>query len=238
MKIAILGYGKMGKEIEQQAQLRSHEIVEKVNSTNIEEWYKNPSKADVVIEFSNPKSAKQNLINCIEKGIPVVVGTTGWYDDFDEITSICKEKNGSLLYATNFSIGVNIFFEINKKLAELIAPYNDYEVLVEETHHIHKKDQPSGTAITLAEGILENLPTKKQWVNKHAANKEDLSVISYRIDEVPGTHQITYSSEIDTITIKHEAHNRKGFALGAVVAAEWILNKKGIFTMQDVLTQS
>jgi 4-hydroxy-tetrahydrodipicolinate reductase len=238
MKIAILGYGKMGKEIEQQAQLRSHEIVEKVNSTNIEEWYKNPSKADVVIEFSNPKSAKQNLINCIEKGIPVVVGTTGWYDDFDEIASICKEKNGSLLYATNFSIGVNIFFEINKKLAELIAPYNDYEVLVEETHHIHKKDQPSGTAITLAEGILEYLPAKKQWVNKHATKKEDLSVISYRIDEVPGTHQITYSSEIDTITIKHEAHNRKGFALGAVVAAEWILNKKGIFTMQDVLTQS
>jgi 4-hydroxy-tetrahydrodipicolinate reductase len=133
---------------------------------------------------------------------------------------------------------VNIFFEINKKLAELIAPYNDYEVLVEETHHIHKKDQPSGTAITLAEGILEYLPAKKQWVNKHATKKEDLSVISYRIDEVPGTHQITYSSEIDTITIKHEAHNRKGFALGAVVAAEWILNKKGIFTMQDVLTQS
>jgi len=236
MNIALIGYGKMGKAIEEIAVQRGHKIVLKIDDENLSDFTKdNVTKADVAIEFTGPHSAYNNIRGVIEFGVPVVSGSTGWTERIDEINKICKEKNGSFLYASNFSVGVNIFFELNKKLASLMALHNEYDLTVEEIHHTQKKDEPSGTAISLAEQIMGQLPQKKKWVNYKSEKEEELSIISKREDPAPGTHSIKYSSPIDDIEITHTAHNRKGFALGAVVGAEFIRNKKGIFTMKEVL---
>ncbi|HEY8893721.1 MAG TPA: 4-hydroxy-tetrahydrodipicolinate reductase [Niastella sp.] len=236
MKIALIGYGKMGHAIEEIALQRGHEIVLKVGIENIEDnTIENIQKADVAIEFTSPEIAFDNVIKCLDAGVPVVSGSTGWLQRFDEAKAYCTKKNGALLYASNFSVGVNIFFAINKRLAELIAPHSEYNVSLTEIHHTQKKDAPSGTAITLADGILRYLRRKKTWVNHETNNPEELPIISERIDPAPGTHSITYTSDIDDIEIKHTAHNRKGFATGAVLAAEFLQNKKGIYSMSDVL---
>jgi 4-hydroxy-tetrahydrodipicolinate reductase len=236
MKIALIGYGKMGKAIEQIALQRGHEIVLKVGIENLEDnTIENIRKADVAIEFTGPESAFENVIRILDAGVPVVCGSTGWLSQYEEATKHCTDKNGALLYASNFSVGVNIFFAVNKRLAELMAAHPDYEVSLTEVHHTQKRDAPSGTAITLAEQILANNNQKKQWVNQPSANASDLAIISERIDPAPGTHVITYTSGIDDIEIKHTAHNRQGFATGAVLAAEYLANRKGIFTMSDVL---
>lgn len=236
MKIALIGYGKMGKAIEEIALQRGHEIVLKVGIENLEEnTIPNIRKADVAIEFTGPESAFENVTRCIEAGVPVVCGSTGWLARYEEAKNFCIVHKGALLYASNFSVGVNIFFAINKRLAELMAPHQEYEVSLTEVHHTEKKDAPSGTAITLAEQILDRNTRKKQWVNQPSSRPEDLVITSERVDPAPGTHVITYTSAIDDIEIKHTAHNRKGFATGAVLAAAFLYNKKGIFTMSDVL---
>lgn len=236
MKIALIGYGKMGHAIEEIALQRGHEIVLKIGIENIQDnTLENIRKADVAIEFTGPEIAFDNVIKCLEAGVPVVSGSTGWLQRFDEAKAYCTKQNGALLYASNFSVGVNIFFAINKKLAELMAPHKEYDVLLTEIHHTQKKDAPSGTAITLAESILQSIEQKKKWVNEVSNKPEELQIISERIDPAPGTHTITYTSDIDDIEIKHTAHNRKGFATGAVLAAEFLHNKKGIYSMSDVL---
>ena len=236
MNIALIGYGKMGKAIEEIALERGHTIVLKVNDENLEDFIKeNIVKADVAIEFSGPHSAYDNIKAVIDFGVPVVSGSTGWTKRIDEINKHCDEKKGAFLYASNFSVGVNIFFELNKKLAALIAPHTEYTVSMEEIHHTQKKDAPSGTAITLAEQILEQLSQKKKWVNYASSDTAELPILSKREDPAPGTHSIKYSSAIDDIEIIHTAHNRQGFALGAVLAAEFIKGKKGIFSMKEVL---
>ena len=236
MKIALLGYGKMGKEIEKIALERHHEIVLRADSkASREEIINGLSTADVAIEFSTPETAVENIFACFETHTPVVVGTTGWYNRYEEVKEKCLQTNNTLLAATNCSLGVNIFFEINKQLAKMMNNLQQYNVAVEEIHHIHKLDAPSGTAITIAEQIIDNIDRKKQWVNELSGNQEDLEIISVRESEVPGTHKVVYSSDIDDIEIMHKAHNRKGFAQGAVIAAEFIAGKKGIFTMKDVL---
>lgn len=236
MKIALIGYGKMGKAIEQIAIQRGHEIVLKVGIENLEDnTINNIRKADVAIEFTSPESAFENVIRCIEAGIPVVCGSTGWLKRYEEAKNTALVHKGALLYASNFSVGVNIFFAINKRLAELMAPHKEYDVAITEIHHTEKKDAPSGTAITLAEQILDKNHQKKQWVNNPSSQPQDLVILSERIDPAPGTHTITYKSDIDDIEIKHTAHNRKGFATGAVLAAEFLQHKKGIYTMSDVL---
>jgi 4-hydroxy-tetrahydrodipicolinate reductase len=236
MKIALIGYGKMGKIIEEIAVQRGHEIVLKIDEFNVADFTKeNISKADVAIEFTGPHSAYENVKKALEFGVPVVCGSTGWLDKMDAIIRLCNEKKGSFIYASNFSVGVNIFFEVNKKLASLIAAHKDYEVQLTEVHHTTKKDAPSGTAITLAEQVLENVKRKKSWVNHISDNPAELEIISERIDPAAGTHKVKYSSGIDDIEIIHTAHNRKGFALGAVLAAEFVKDKKGIFSMKDVL---
>ncbi len=236
MNIALIGYGKMGKAIEEIAIQRGHKIVLKIDDQNLSDFTReNVAKADVAIEFTGPHSAYNNIRGIIEFGVPVVSGSTGWTERMDEINKLCMERSGSFLYASNFSVGVNIFFELNKKLASLMAPHKDYTPTMEEIHHTQKKDAPSGTAITLAEQIMAELPQKKRWVNHKSDNEEELSIISKREDPAPGTHSIKYSSPIDDIEITHTAHNRKGFALGAVLGAEFIRNKKGIFTMKEVL---
>jgi 4-hydroxy-tetrahydrodipicolinate reductase len=236
MKIALIGYGKMGHAIEEIALQRGHEIVLKTGIENVQDnTLDNIRKADVAIEFTGPEIAFDNVIKCLEAGVPVVSGSTGWLQRFEEAKAFCNKQNGALLYASNFSVGVNIFFAINKKLAELMAPHSEYEVSLTEIHHTQKKDAPSGTAITLAEGIMKSLYQKKKWVNEPSKNREELQIISERIDPAPGTHIITYSSAIDDIEIKHTAHNRKGFATGAVLAAEFLHDKKGIYSMSDVL---
>ena len=236
MNIALIGYGKMGHMIEEVATQRGHKIVLKIDVTNQDDFTKqNISAANVAIEFTNPDSAFQNVIKCIEFHIPVVSGSTGWNQKLDEAKNYCKQTNGSFLHTSNFSVGVNIFFEINKLLAQLMASQPEYDVTMREIHHTAKKDAPSGTAVTLAEQILSNLPRKKNWVNKQSTANEELSIISERVDPAPGTHYVKYASEVDDIEIIHTAHSRKGFALGAVLAAEYISNKKGIFSMKDVL---
>lgn len=237
MKIGLLGYGKMGRAIEEIALQRGHEIVVRIGIENLEDrTAENIKNANVVIEFTGPDSAFDNLKLCIDAGVPVVCGSTGWLNKYEEIKKYCIEKNGALLYASNFSVGVNIFFALNKKLAELIKPHSSYEVELKEIHHTQKLDAPSGTAITLAEQILEQLPEKTKWVNEPSKDQSDLVIISERTDPAPGTHIINYHSEIDDITIMHTAHNRKGFATGAVLAAEFLNNnRKGIFSMKDVL---
>lgn len=236
MKIALIGYGKMGKAIEEVALQRGHEIVIKIDHDNLHEFTKEKmSEAEAAIEFTGPHSAYENVKKCLALGVPVVCGSTGWTERLEEMKKWGEEKNGSFIYSSNYSIGVNIFFEVNKKLAALMAPHPDYEVILEETHHTQKKDAPSGTAITLAEQVLAVIKRKKRWVNELSDLPEDLEIISQRIDPAPGTHSIKYSSAIDNIEIIHTAHNRKGFASGAVLAAEYIKDKKGFFTMKDVL---
>lgn len=226
----------MGHMIEEIALQREHEIVLKIDISNQHNLNKeNLSKADVAIEFTGPDSAFENVMKCIEHGIPVVSGSTGWNKKIEEAKKSCMEKNSSFLHASNFSIGVNIFFEVNKLLAKLMASQTDYDVMIKEIHHTQKKDAPSGTAVTLAEQILQNISRKKKWVNKASNSKEELSIISERTDPAPGTHHVKYQSEVDDIEIIHTAHSRKGFALGAVLAAEYIWDKKGIFSMKDVL---
>lgn len=236
MKIALIGYGKMGHAIEEIALQRKHSIVLKVSIDNTEDnTVENISKADVAIEFTGPDSAFDNINRCFEAEVPVVSGSTGWLNRYEEAVWNCKAQNGALLYASNFSIGVNIFFEVNKKLAQLMASQKDYNATIEETHHTQKKDAPSGTAITLAEQILAVNPFKKQLVNKESHKVSDLQIISKRTDPAPGTHRILYHSDTDDIEIIHTAHNRSGFALGAVLAAEFIYGRRGVFTMSDVL---
>ena len=236
MKLALIGYGKMGKAIEEMAVQRGHQIVLAIDQPNLHDFTsENISKANVAIEFTGPHTAFENVKGCIEFDVPVVCGSTGWTEKMDEIKKICSEKNGTFIYSSNFSVGVNIFFEVNKRLAALMSAHKEYEVLLEEIHHTQKKDAPSGTAITLAEQILEKIKRKKQWINELSENPQDLEIISQRIDTTPGTHTVKYSSVIDDIEIIHTAHNRKGFALGAVMAAEFIKDKKGFFSMKDVL---
>lgn len=236
MKIALIGYGKMGKAIEEIAISRGHEVILKCTSKNtIEEA--DFSLVDVAIEFTKPELAVKHIHFCLDKNIPLVVGTTGWNKELDSIKEKTKSINGSLLHASNFSVGVNIFFELNKKLAELMSGNSDYSASIEEIHHVQKLDAPSGTAITLAEGLIENNSNYSSWklADSNSENQNQLPIIAQRLPEVPGTHTIQYSSDIDSISITHEAHNRKGFALGAVIAAEWLKNKRGVFTMKDVL---
>lgn len=236
LRIVLVGYGKMGKAIEEIALQKGHAIVLKIDKENTSDLTpENLQQADVVIEFTGPETAFANIKTCLEAGIPVVSGSTGWLQHWDEMAEYCNSSTGTLLYASNFSIGVNIFFELNKKLAALMAPHQDYDASIEEVHHTQKLDAPSGTAITLAEQVLQTSATKKQWVNTTSETTADLSIISRREDPAPGTHHVKYSSPIDDIEIIHTAHSRKGFAGGAVLAAEFIRDKKGIFTMKDVL---
>lgn len=242
MKIALLGYGKMGKIIEKIAVSRKHEIVLTIDHDNLSDLTaENLQKADVAIEFSTPSTVLSNIGHCFKAGIPVVVGTTGWYDQVDAVKAQCEADNGAIIYGSNFSVGVNVFFQVNKMLAKLMSNYPYYDVQVEEIHHTQKLDSPSGTAITIAEGIIANLPGKNEWVNVLGdAGGEDnikanqLLIESHRIDSVPGTHTVIYDSEVDTIEFKHTAHNRNGFALGAVLAAEWMPGKKGFFSVSDM----
>jgi len=237
MNITLLGYGKMGHAIEEIAMQRGHTVVCKVGIENLQDRTPaNIRKADVVIEFSSPDSAYENVKLALENGVPVVCGSTGWLNRLDEIKELSEEKKAGFIYASNFSVGVNIFFELNKKLAQLMAPHKEYEVELKEIHHTQKLDAPSGTAITLAEQVMEKFSGKEKWVNHPSKQKNELVIISERVDPAPGTHIINYHSDIDDITITHTAHNRKGFATGAVLAAEFIAEKKhGIFTMKDVL---
>ncbi|MGJ1368772.1 4-hydroxy-tetrahydrodipicolinate reductase [Sphingobacterium spiritivorum] len=242
MKIVLLGYGKMGQLIEKFAQKRGHEVILVVDQHNRETLTaQDIQDADVAIDFSVPSGALENISLCFEASVPLVVGTTGWYDHLDEVKDICLETDQSLLYGSNFSIGVNIFFHINKMLAKAIQPYHQYDVQVEEIHHVHKLDAPSGTAITIAEGILNNSDIKQQWVNELVDDGDgiipkpnELLIESLRIEEVPGTHTVLYSSEVDQIEFKHTAHNREGFALGAVIAAEWLKGKKGFYQVTEM----
>lgn len=237
MKIVLLGYGKMGRAIEEIALQKGHEVVCKVGIENLEDrTAENVKKGDVVIEFSSPDSAYENVKLCIENGVPVVCGSTGWLDKYDEVKKLAEQKNGGLLYASNFSVGVNIFFAVNKKLAELMAPHKEYEVDLKEVHHTQKLDAPSGTAITLAQQVLNSIERKKKWVNEPSKKEDELVIISERTDPAPGTHIINYHSDIDDICITHTAHSRKGFASGAVLAAEFMAKKRhGVFSMKDVL---
>lgn len=242
MKVVILGYGKMGQLIEKFATKRGHEIFRIVDKDNRESISASDiADADVAIDFSEPAAALDNIHLCFEANLPIVVGTTGWYAHLDEVKSICEDENQTMLYGSNFSIGVNVFFHINKLLAKAMSPYKQYDVQVEEIHHIHKLDAPSGTAITIAEGILENTVSKTKWVNDVIGEGEEvipkpdeLLIESHRIEEVPGTHTVLYSSEVDQIEFKHTAHSRAGFALGAVVAAEWVEDKKGFYQVTEM----
>jgi 4-hydroxy-tetrahydrodipicolinate reductase len=236
MKIALLGYGKMGKEIEKIAVSRGHEIVLKINVDNAHELtVDNLKKADAAIEFSTPETAYSNIQKCFEANVPLVVGTTGWLHKIEEVKNSATNEGKGFFYASNFSIGVNVFFEINKKLAQLMAPYKEYSIEMEEIHHTQKLDAPSGTAITLAEGIMENNTRKSKWVNDTTTTDNELEIISKRIENIPGTHTVVYNSSIDEIYIRHTAHNRQGFALGAVVAAEFMKGKSGFYGMNDLL---
>jgi 4-hydroxy-tetrahydrodipicolinate reductase len=237
MNILLIGYGKMGKAIEAIAQQRGHLIVGKVD--NEEQLLQFSGPADVAIEFTQPEAAIRNLTYCFEHKIPVVCGTTGWLQQAKEIEQTCHEKGGTLLYSSNFSLGVNLFFKLNETLARLMEPYTDYQVSINETHHTQKKDAPSGTAITLAEGIIKNQPIKKNWVLKSDESvthpTESIVITSHRRDPVPGTHTVSYCSPIDDIEITHTAHSRQGFAFGAVLVAEWLKDKTGVFKMDDFL---
>jgi 4-hydroxy-tetrahydrodipicolinate reductase len=236
MKIILLGYGKMGKAIEKEALSQGHEVVLTVdehNSATI--TLSDLQQADVAIEFSRPEAAFDNLQRCIDAGLPVVSGTTGWLDRMETLKSYCEEKGGAFLYASNFSIGVNLFFQLNKTLTKLMAAHTQYLPRMEEIHHTQKLDAPSGTAITLAKGLLENYPARSYWTLDPSTDEHALVISAKRIDLVPGTHTISWDSEVDSIEIKHTAHSRKGFVVGALLAAEWLVGKKGCFGMEDVL---
>ena len=247
MKIALFGYGKMGKIIEKIATDRRHEIVLIIDKDNLHEaTVENLQKADVAIEFSTPATAIQNMNRCFEAGLPLVVGTTGWYEQLDEIKEKCLAGNNTLMYGSNYSVGVNIFFHVNRVLAKIMNNYPYYDVQVEEIHHTQKLDSPSGTAITIAEGVLEGLEAKSEWKNILLSDTGEvgddnltagqLLIESHRIENVPGTHTVLYDSEVDSIEFKHTAHNRNGFALGAVIAAEWLKDKKGFYQVTDMFT--
>lgn len=237
MNIVLLGYGKMGKVIEKVAQSRGHNIVARIDVDNRQEFEKlTVSEVDAVIEFSHPSSAFQNVKSCIEKGFPVVCGTTGWLENKPIVEALTIEKGGAFFWSSNYSIGVNLFFELNKTLAKLMSPQKQYSVSTTEIHHTEKKDAPSGTAITLAEGIIQYLGDKTQWVSNEIPTQEEVAIWSAREGKVPGTHIIKYISDIDQIEISHVAHGREGFALGAVIAAEWIVGKKGVFDMKELLS--
>lgn len=236
MKIALIGYGKMGKTIEQLAQAAGHEVVLRIDVGNhVDLNAENLGTADVAIEFTRPESAFNNIVTCLENGVPVVSGTTGWLDRLEEAKQLVEKYQGGLFYASNYSIGVNIFFAVNKYLAKLMKRYNQYDISMEEIHHTQKLDAPSGTAITLAEGILGELQHKQRWVNEASQVEGELPIISKRIDKVPGTHTISYDCPIDNITITHTAHSREGFAKGALAAAEWMVGKQGFYGMEDML---
>lgn len=236
MKIALLGYGKMGKAIEAIALERGHEVVFRIDVSNAEDREKlSPETVDVVIEFSSPHSAADNLRFCMEKGLKVVCGTTGWLQHKAEIEGLCEARKASFFYASNYSIGVNLFFHLNRVLARLMAPQKQYTVFTSEIHHTEKLDAPSGTAITLAEGIIENRTDKTSWVNNMLAKPGEVPIWSSREGKVPGTHTIKYISDVDEIEIRHTAYSRTGFALGAVLAAEWLADKVGIYGMDDML---
>lgn len=230
MKLALFGYGKMGKMIEKVALERGHSIVERIDVDRPPQDF---SAMDAAIDFSTPESAFDNITSCFDNGVPVISGTTGWLDRYEEAVSHCKRNKGAFIYASNFSLGVNVFFQLNRYLAQMMGKLEQYEVSLEETHHVHKVDAPSGTAITIAEGIVEN-SRYKGW-EKEEAPEGYIPIVSKRIGEVPGTHIVAYQSSVDSLEIKHTAHNREGFALGAVVAAEWLVGKQGIFGMADVL---
>ncbi len=230
MKIALLGYGKMGKVIERIALERGHEIVLKKDEFNT---YEGLSNADVAIDFSVPTAAVENISSSFHANVPVVSGTTGWLEHYDEIIALCHEKKGGFISSSNFSLGVNLFFELNDYLAKIMAPYTSYSVYMEEIHHTQKLDAPSGTAISLAKGVIENSHYTNWTLDKAADN--EIHIEALRIADVPGTHTVTYNSEVESIEIKHTAHNREGFALGAVIAAEWLAGKQGVFSMKDVL---
>jgi 4-hydroxy-tetrahydrodipicolinate reductase len=231
MRIALVGYGKMGKIIDEIAQKRGHEIVARLKETPTAENLNNP---DVAIEFSLPEAAYYNIKACLENKVPVICGTTGWLDKKEEIEKIAVDNDSAFLYGSNFSLGVNLFFALNEKVADIMKNVDEYSCQLEEIHHVHKKDAPSGTAISIAEGIIKNNPKFNAWKLEETQGQE-LGIFAIREDEVPGTHSVYYKSEVDEIEIKHTAFNRNGFALGAVVAAEWIRDKKGNFTMKDVL---
>lgn len=238
MKLALIGYGKMGHAVAEAAQSRGHEIVLTINSQNPQDLTKAKlQQADVAIEFSQPRLARPHVAKCLDAGVPVVCGTTGWGEELQQIRQQLEtNKQGSLVYASNFSVGVNIFFELNKRLAALMADYPEYEPTISETHHIQKKDVPSGTALTLAEQVMELIPRKTRWALNDANDTRVLPVFAHRREEVPGTHCVRYHSEIDDLEIIHKAHNRKGFALGAVLAAEFLTRQpEGFYTMQQVL---
>lgn len=242
MKLAILGYGKMGRIIEQFAMERGHEIVLKVNEHNLDDLsIANLKNAEVAIDFSTPDSVMKNIEICFDAGVAIVVGTTGWYGQLQEVKNQCLKGNNTLLYGSNFSVGVNVFFHINKILAKIMNNYAQYEVQVEEIHHSEKLDSPSGTAMSIAEGILDELDRKNEWINQLVGSEtelttkpEQLLIESHRIENVPGTHTVIYSSEVDEIEFKHTAHNRAGFALGALLAAEWVNDKTGFFNITDM----
>jgi 4-hydroxy-tetrahydrodipicolinate reductase len=234
MKIALIGYGTMGQAVEEIALLRGHSAglrADKYNSFTPDDL----RAFDVAVEFTEPDSAVENIHKCFEAGIPVVCGTTGWYQHLPAVKEECIRRGNALFYASNFSLGVNMLFHINERLAQLMNSYSDYSPRIDETHHIRKKDAPSGTAITLAEGILENIDRLHAWTSGETDDSDKLPVISHRINDVPGVHEIVYESDTDMLSLRHEAKNRKGFAYGAVLAAEWITNKKGVFTMRNLL---
>lgn len=233
MKILLIGYGKMGRTIERIAQSRGHEIVGRIDVGDRIDSFN--ETVDVAIEFTQPEAAVHNLKSCFDKGIPVVCGTTGWLAHKEEVEAHCRHANGTFLYASNFSLGVNIFFKLNAFLAKLMDRYDQYEVSIDETHHTQKKDAPSGTAITLAEGVMSSLKRKKFWTREPDEDPNALVINSFREDPAPGTHVVKYTSQVDDIEIIHTAHTREGFALGAVLVAEWLAGKKGVYTMDDFL---
>lgn len=233
MKILLVGYGKMGKTIERIALERGHEIAARIDVDNQHEWDK--VKADVAIEFSHPDAAFNNIKRCLEKNIPIASGTTGWLTRKPEVEELTKKFNGTFFYASNYSLGVNIFFKMNEHLAKMMRSFRTYAIHIDEIHHTEKRDAPSGTAITLAEGIIKNSDHKKSWVNTPEGKPNEVPIQSFRIDQVPGTHVVKYSSATDDIEIKHTAHTREGFALGAVMVAEWMPGKKGVLNMDDFL---
>ncbi|MDK2977973.1 MAG: 4-hydroxy-tetrahydrodipicolinate reductase [Bacteroidales bacterium] len=236
MKIVIIGYGKMGKEIEKLALQHGHEIILKIDLNNKKDFESEKFKqADVAIEFSNPENAYQNILQCFKANIPVVSGTTGWMHDFEKAVKICKSEDKTFFYASNFSLGVNIFFRVNEYLAKIMDKYSDYKVHIEETHHTQKLDAPSGTAISLAKGVINNIGRLNKWEKENTQNANSIPVVSFREGNVPGNHKVIYESPFDKICIEHDAKSRQGFAMGALLAAEFIQDKKGYFTMDDLI---
>ncbi len=236
MKIAIIGYGKMGKTIEKLALKNNDEVVLKIDDSNLDQFTEeNLKKADVAIEFSTPSVAFESISKCIKAGVPTVSGTTGWLDKFNIIEDLCKDGNGAFFYASNFSLGVNIFFKMNEFLAKIMNKFTQFSIAVDETHHIHKLDAPSGTAITIAEGIINNVERKTSWVKENAENEAQIAIKSHRIGEHPGEHVVKYDSSIETIEISHSSKTREGLAIGALMAAKFLIGKKGVYGMDDLL---